>query len=495
MIFSSILFLCIFLPIMIIGYYVLPKKLKNGYLLLGSLFFYAWGEPKYIFIMLASIIGNYCFGMLIHYLAVKSATSENAPVPWAKKTALITAILFNLAILIYFKYFMLIVTTIDDLFHAELTIPEIVLPIGISFYIFKGISYLIDVYRVEGKKDEDGKLYTLAEKNPINLALYISLFPQLMAGPIGRYPDMKNALTERVTNVTTFSKGVERFIIGLAKKAIIANSIGEIADKIFASDTAYMGTPVAWLGAVFYTLYIYYDFSGYSDMAIGLGKIFGFDFLENFNYPYISKSITEFWRRWHISLSSWFRDYLYIPLGGSRTGNVYFNLLVVFLATGIWHGASWGFLVWGLWHGAFMLIERAFRGRELKFHVPAFVKWLYTMLIVTLGWVLFKLEELETAFSYIGTMFHVKNYPYTAFSLRYYLDNKMIVLFIFAVLAAVPWAQVLPRRLGSAIASVSLAEPSKPVCIIKRAVLLALLLLSMIFIVNSTYNPFVYFKF
>lgn len=480
---------------MIIGYYVLPKKLKNGYLLLGSLFFYAWGEPEYIFIMLASIVGNYCFGLLIHYFAVKFPKPGQAPATSVKRVTLIAAILFNLGILVYYKYFMLIITTIDDVFHAELTIPEIVLPIGISFYTFKGISYLIDVYRVEGKLDEGGEIRTLVEKNPINLALYISIFPQLMAGPIGRYPDMKDALAERVTNASTFSKGVERFVIGLAKKAIIANSIGEIADKIFASDTANMGTPVAWLGAVFYTLYIYYDFSGYSDMAIGLGKMFGFDFPENFNYPYLSKSITEFWRRWHISLSSWFRDYLYIPLGGNRTGNVYCNLLVVFLATGLWHGASWGFLVWGLWHGVFILIERALRGKEFKVRLPAFIKWLYTMLVVTLGWVLFKLEELKSALAYIGTMFHIKNNPYTSFSLRYYLDNKMIVLLIFAVLAAVPWAQVLPCRFGSAIAAASLAESSKPVCIIRRAVLLVLLLLSMIFIVNSTYNPFVYFKF
>ncbi len=495
MIFSSILFLCIFLPVMIVGYFVLPKKLKNVYLLLGSLFFYAWGEPKYIFIMLASIIGNYCFGMLLHYLAMKQSKPEQVPAPWAKRAVLIVAVLFNLGILIYFKYYMMIVTTISDLFQAELAVPEIVLPIGISFYTFKGISYLADVYRTEGNRDEDGKICTLAEKNPINLALYISMFPQLMAGPIGRYPDMKDALKERVTNASGFSKGIERFIIGLAKKAIIANSIGETADKIFASDITYLGTPAAWLGAIFYTLYIYYDFSGYSDMAIGLGKIFGFDFSENFNYPYISRSITEFWRRWHISLSSWFRDYLYIPLGGSRTGNVYFNLFVVFLATGIWHGASWGFLIWGVWHGIFMLIERAFRGKELKFRVPSFVKWLYTILVVTLGWVLFKLEEIEPALTYIGTMFHLRSSSYTAFSLRYYLDNKMIMLLILAVLAAVPWAQVLPRRIGSAIAAVSLAEPSKPVCIGRRVILLLLLLLSMIFIVNSTYNPFVYFKF
>lgn len=492
MVFSSILFLCIFLPIMIIGYYILPKKLKNIFLLLGSLFFYAWGEPKYVLLILLSIAGNYCFGILISRLAGKPEEKKQQS---AKKAVLVTAILYNLGILVYFKYFGLLVTTVDDLFHADLAIPEIILPIGISFYTFKSISYLVDVYRIEGTTDESGNVRTLVEKNPIDLALYVSMFPEIMSGPISRYQDIKGSLKEHVLSMSAFTAGVERFIIGLAKKAIIANSIGEVADKIFASEFSYMGTPVAWLGAILYTLQIYYDFAGYSDMAIGLGKIFGYDLMENFNYPYISKSVTEFWRRWHISLSSWFRDYLYIPLGGNRKGNVYFNLFVVFLATGIWHGAAWGFLVWGLWHGIFMLIERAFKGKELKFRLPGFVKWLYTMLVVTFGWVLFKLEDLMEALSYIGVMFHTKTHPYTAFSLRYYLDNKIIFILIIAVLAAIPWAQILPRRIGSAIAAVSIAEPGKPAVIIKRVLLLVLLLLSMIFIVSSTYNPFIYFKF
>jgi alginate O-acetyltransferase complex protein AlgI len=262
-----------------------------------------------------------------------------------------------------------------------------------------------------------------------------------------------------------------------------------------------MGMPVAWLGILCYTLQIYFDFSGYSDMAIGLGRIFGFDFLENFNYPYISKSISEFWRRWHISLSSWFRDYLYIPLGGNRRGNVYVNLLIVFLATGIWHGAAWSFLIWGLWHGLFMLIERYFRKRDKANpfeKVPAFVKWLYTMLIVMLGWVLFKLEDVPDTLAYIGAMFRFGRLPYTEFSARYYLDNKMIFLLIVAILACIPWKELipsLPTGIGGALGSFVSAGPGKPACAIRRILLILLLLISMLFIVNSTYNPFIYFRF
>ena len=477
---------------MIIGYYAVPKKFKNAYMLLGSLFFYTWGEPKYIFLIIASVIGNYFFGLAIYRLAKKQ---EEKKFVYAKKAVLIVSLLCNLGVLVYFKYFVLLVSTADELLHATLTIPEIVLPIGISFYTFKSISYVVDVYRTEGKKDEDGKTLTLVEKNPIDLALYISMFPEILSGPISRYKDVKDSLKEPKLSGAAFSSGIERFIVGLAKKAIIANSIGEVADKIFAMDLSYAGTLAAWLGAILYTLQIYYDFSGYSDMAIGLGKIFGYDLMENFNYPYISKSITEFWRRWHISLSTWFRDYLYIPLGGNRRGNVYFNLFVVFLATGIWHGAAWGFLIWGLWHGLFMLIERVFRNKKIKLQIPGFIKWVYAMLVVVFGWVLFKLEDINTALSYIGVMFHTKKYSYVAFSLRYYLDNKMIFILIAAVLAAVPWAQVLPRNFGSVIAAASIAKPAKPACIVKRILLIALLLLSMIFIVNSTYNPFIYFKF
>ncbi len=501
MVFSSNIFLFFFLPIMIIGYYILPKKLKNLYLLIGSLFFYAWGEPEYVFIMLASIAGNYSFGMLVHYVS-KAKNGQYSRRDLYRKLAILITVLYNLGILFYFKYFMFAVETVNEMVHANLTVPEIVLPIGISFYTFQGMSYVIDVYREENEADETGHITDYVQKNPINLALYISMFPQLIAGPIVRYKDIKNSLTNRKLTADSFAKGIERFIIGLAKKAILANSIGEVADKIFAGDYSMMGMSVAWLGAICYTLQIYYDFSGYSDMAIGLGKIFGFTFMENFNYPYISKSITEFWKRWHISLSTWFRDYLYIPLGGNRKGSkrTYTNLLAVFIATGIWHGAAWGFLIWGLWHGLFMIIERILRNKN----VPHLIKnskiqnvcrWFYTMLVVVFGWVLFKTVLLEDALTYLGVMLHISTPDYVAFSARYYLDNKLIFMIVAAIFAALPWKEFLPGKSGKLLKELNTLEATHSIVIIRRVLLLCLLVICMMFIMNSTYNPFIYFRF
>ncbi len=493
MVFSSTIFLCFFMPVMIIGFYILPKKLKNIYLLLGSLFFYAWGEPKYVFIMLASIAGNYCFGMLVHVLTGKEKL---------RRLAILFTVLYNLGILFYFKYFVFAVESVNEITGAGLTVPEIVLPIGISFYTFQGMSYVIDVYREDGIVNEQGERTVFVQKNPLNLALYISMFPQLIAGPIVRYKDIKESLTNRVLSASSFARGVERFIIGLAKKAILANSIGEVADKIFAGDYTMMGTGTAWLGAVCYTLQIYYDFSGYSDMAIGLGKIFGFDFMENFNYPYISRSITEFWRRWHISLSTWFRDYLYIPLGGNRKGlmRTYLNLLIVFLATGFWHGAAWGFIIWGLWHGVFMIIERVLRAKDVQHlikseKVRSVCDWLYTMLVVMLGWVLFKIVIMEDALSYIGVMLHTHTPDYVAFSTRYYLDNKLIFMLVIAILAAIPWKDILPGKAGILLNNINSLPAAHPAVIIRRVLLLCMLLICMMFIMNNTYNPFIYFRF
>jgi len=502
MVFSSIIFLCIFLPVMIIGYYLLPKKIKNVFLLLGSLFFYAWGEPIYIFLMLASIIGNYTFGMLLSHaskreekMGLASDVVGETGKSFMRKLVMVLAIAFDLGILVYFKYFNLLATTFQNLMKAQWSLPEIALPIGISFYTFQGLSYVIDVYREEGRLLENGERDSLVQKNFINLALYISMFPQLIAGPIVRYSDIRSSLSERTTDSNDFAEGVERFIVGLAKKVLLANTLGEVADQIFAGDVANLGTAVAWVGAICYTLQIFYDFSGYSDMAIGLGRIFGFRFMENFNYPYISKSITEFWRRWHISLSTWFRDYLYIPLGGNRRGNVYVNLLIVFLATGIWHGAAWGFLVWGLWHGLFMLLERVLRKKGVTIKAPGILKWIYTMLVVVFGWVLFKLEEVPAALAYMGRMLHINVGTYTDFSVGYYLNSKTVFFLVIAILAAVPWAQVLPRRLACSLSAFTLAQPGTIPSIIRRVVLLLLLVISLLFIVNSTYNPFIYFRF
>jgi len=483
MVFSSLTFICIYLPIMLIGYYLLPKKVRNIWLLFGSLFFYGWNEPKFLPIIAVSIVVNYFAGILL-------AKTDRAK----RKRILVPALILNLGSLIYFKYTVMIFETIESFSNGTVTIPEIILPLGISFYVFQSISYIVDVYRMEGSTSESGEAVSIVERNFIDYALYITMFPQILQGPIERYPKMKAYLKNPEVSLDNFAAGIERFIVGLAKKALLADTIGEVAESIFACDPAIMATSVAWLGAICYTIQIYYDFSGYTDMAIGLGKMFGFEFSENFNYPYISKSITEFWRRWHITLGAWFRDYLYIPLGGNRKGNVYLNLLIVFLATGIWHGAAWGFLVWGLWHGLFMLIERALKKKSFKYHLPNFFKWMYTMLAVTLGWVLFKIEDLEAALDYFATMFHTGSHTYNAFSVWFYLDKKLIFLLIAAAFAAIPWAQFTPRHISAYIARFADTKDGK-VCILRRAILLALLVLSMIFIVNSTYSPFIYFKF
>lgn len=468
-----------FLPAVLLGYYILPRKARNIWLLVASLGFYACGGPKHLIYLISSIIINFLLGILI------AKFSENRKI---QKAVLVISVIANIGSLLYFKYTGMLIETYNGLFAKKVDIPEIILPLGISFYTFQCLSYLIDVYRNDVEHTND----------PVRFALYIAMFPQLLQGPIIRYGEVKDALDHPVITSDDFVKGIERFITGLAKKAIIANTLGEVADKIFDIAPSNLGVSVAWLGAILYTLQIYFDFAGYTDMAIGLGKMFGFSFRENFNYPYISRSVTEFWRRWHISLSNWFRDYLYIPLGGNRRGNVYVNLLIVFLATGIWHGAAWGFLVWGLWHGMFMLIERALKGRTLPFTIPAvlatILKWGYTMLAVTLGWVLFKIEDINEALSYIRVMFGLDRHDYNAFSVRFFLDARLMFFLVIACLASVPWAQVLPRMISAHIAE--FAESNRTVPRIGRHVCLILLLvISFIFIVNTTYSPFIYFQF
>lgn len=500
MVFSTIIFLCVFLPIVIIGYYLVPKSAKNMFLLICSLFFYAWGEPVYVLIMLASIAYNYLFGMFI------ANTRQD-------KLWMIISVVVNLLVLGVFKYSGFFIENIDKVIPNLLHVPDIALPIGISFYTFQGMSYCIDVYR-----DKE-----MVQKNPVNLALYIAMFPQLIAGPIVRYSDIRTELTGRSHNAEMFSEGAGRFIIGLSKKAILANTLGAVATNIMSEDLQTMGAGVAWIGAIFYTLQIYFDFSGYSDMAIGLGKIFGFHFSENFNYPYISKSIREFWRRWHISLSSWFRDYLYIPLGGSRRGNVYLHLLIVFLATGIWHGAAWGFVLWGLWHGFFIIAERVVsnhknNGSKTKSGIqgPACIKkilgWIYTMLVVVVGWVLFALVSVRKTVQYLMVMFGMQKNAFVAYSPSYYLDKKTICIFVIALFACVPWKQVWHKWAGNDKAENEKIENEKiendklckgnrtfaqtPVGMIgQKIVLLLLLVLCFVFIITGSYNPFIYFRF
>ena len=337
------------------------------------------------------------------------------------------------------------------------------------------MSYIIDIYRNDGK----------VNKNPFSVALYISLFPQLVAGPIIKYKTIDDQIRNRKESLEFFSYGINRFVIGLAKKVIIADILAGMADNIFNLYYSGIDMPTAWIGAICYTFQIYYDFSGYSDMAIGLGYMFGFEFMENFNYPYISKSITEFWRRWHISLSTWFKEYLYIPLGGNRRGNIYFNLFVVFLVTGIWHGAAWTFILWGLWHGFFILIERAIRNKEWYINVPRTIKYIVTMLIVILGWVLFRADNLEQAIGFIKTMFGFSKAIDITFEYSYFINKKLVFWIVISILGAVPFANNNLKKY----------KKSKNFEVLSTIIISLLFIISIIFVVNSTYSPFIYFQF
>ncbi len=471
MVFSSAVFLFMFLPFVLFGYHFIREKYRNIFLLLVSLLFYAWGGPKYVLLMGLSILINYLGGLLID-----SIPKENDM--GIRKLLFAVVILLNLGILIYFKYTNFIVDSVNSILKTNIVIRNIMLPIGISFYTFQGLSYIIDLYRGQVK----------VQKKLINLALYIALFPQLVAGPIVRYIDVNEQIENRDYNLEGYTIGVKRFIIGLSKKVIIANQVGMVVDEIFSLPANQNSIGIAWLGIICYTLQIYFDFSGYSDMAIGLGKIFGFDFQENFNYPYISKSISEFWRRWHISLSSWFRDYLYIPLGGNRKGNVYFNLLIVFLATGIWHGAAWNFVVWGIWHGIFIVIERLFRNSNKKVKIPSFIKWLYTMLIVIIGWVLFRAPNLGYAIQYLGVMFGIIASEKVGFTIMWYLTGRIIFALSIGIIASIPLVDLFRKK-------VKVLEGTYLELAIENTWLVVLLGISIILVMTSTYNPFIYFRF
>ncbi len=484
MLFSSPTFLFAFLPINLLIYFLLPPsciRLKNIVLLLFSLLFYAWGEVFYVLVMLLSIFTNYVIGRCI-FRDKHSAFYKNF---W-----LSVGITLNLLLLISFKYANFIIDNINTLLTisgSTLTfhLAPIHLPLGISFFTFQAISYIVDIYRDE----------VPAQKSLINLALYISLFPQLIAGPIVRYHDIAKQISKRTHSIDTFSYGVQRFIYGLAKKMLIANPLGEVADSIFILSGDELTMPLAWIGILSYTLQIFFDFSGYSDMAIGLGRMFGFNFLENFNYPYISTSIREFWRRWHISLSTWFRDYVYIPLGGGRVcaARVYFNLLFVFILTGFWHGASWNFMIWGLFHGFFITCEHAGFSRILiKFWKP--IQHIYVLLIVIIGWVFFRIEELSDALNYIKTMIDFTNFQTTGLEFARVISYEGVYAFIAGIIISMPTSHLLKRtvtkRCGESIIKAFL-------CINIPKLLLLMLLFAMCIlkISSSTYNPFIYFRF
>ena len=470
MVFSSSIFLFVFLPVALLGYYLLKESYRNLFLLLVSFVFYAWAGPKYLILLLISILINYVFVLI--FSAMKNSGKRG------RRVMLFLGVAANLSMLFYFKYYNFFFRTVNRIAKTSFPLKDIALPLGISFFTFCGISYLVDVYK--------GK--TEAQKNPLNIALYLSFFPKLAQGPITRYGDMAGQIEKRTCSVEKFSEGVWRFTIGLAKKVVIANQLGAMVDKIYAVPADQNSAAVAWIASIGYTMQIYFDFSGYSDMAVGLGKMFGFDIMENFNYPYVSKNISEFWRRWHISLSSWFRDYLYIPLGGNRTGNVYVNLFIVFAVTGLWHGAAWNFVVWGLWHGLFILLERFLRNRHIEIPLPNAVKILLTFFIVNLGWVLFRAPNFSYAAKMAGVMFGAVPAMNTGITLGWYLTPKVAFVLALAVLASVPWKKAAPKFAG-------LLEGTYAQVIVKDVCTVVLLAVSVMLVMTSTYNAFIYFKF
>ncbi len=471
MLFSSITFLYIFLPVVCLLYLVTKKELHNSILLIASIIFYAWGEPKYLAIMLVTIIVNYYGAILVD----KFKNNK-----YKAKTALIGTILVDLGFLIYFKYFDFIISNINSIFHSHIDLLEIIMPIGISFYTFQALSYLIDVYRNEVK----------VQKDFYKLALYISLFPQLIAGPIVKYHDIEAQIENRDVTFDKVSLGAKRFIIGLSKKIIIANTLGSVADKIFTQFPDTFSPLIAWLGAICYSFQLFFDFSGYSDMAIGLGLIFGFKFLENFNYPYISKSITEFWRRWHISLSTWFKNYVYISLGGNRKGLIKTlrNLGIVFLLTGIWHGASWNFVIWGVWNGFFIILEKILgvgKKDEILSGAKRIFRHIYTILIFVSGWVIFRSDDMTYAFTYLKNMFGMIKVHDVLYPLAYYVDRFEIIILAVAILCSTP---IFSKMIQN-------SEENKTLKAFVNLWLIFLLVFSTMFIANSTYNPFIYFRF
>lgn len=474
MVFSSMVFIWGFLPILLIFYFISPKKIRNYILLVFSLLFYAWGEPKYIILMLVSILANYLFGLLI-------ARKRPRKKDYQRKIVLVLSILFNLGLLGFFKYSNFFIDNLNNVFGLSIHTLNVALPIGISFYTFQIMSYVIDLYRKEIK----------VQKNILNLALYISFFPQLIAGPIVKYRDIEKQLKSRTITVEKFAYGIKRFIYGLGKKVILANNLALIADLIFDSGANTITTPYAWLGIIAYSLQIFFDFSGYSDMAIGLGSMFGFTFMENFNLPYLSSSITEFWRRWHISLSTWFKEYLYIPLGGNRKGKkrTYLNLWIVFLATGIWHGAAWTFVIWGILHGLFIFIERLGFKKFLDNH--KIIGHIYTLFAVLIGWVFFRAETIGEAMTYLATMFGFTNNVLIFNPVRISNIKTPIIILLAILLSGI--LQVVIKKLCEKKkiedSFLKVKKYSEPLLFV------AILGLSIMILISNTYNPFIYFRF
>ena len=479
MVFSSMTFIFVFLPVLLFIYLVAKKELRNPILLFASIIFYAWGEPKYLAIMLMTILINYIGAIAIDKVFKQEEKTNRFFKIFSPKVLLVLTIIANLSFLFYFKYFNFLITNINLLFRSNLDPLNVIMPIGISFYTFQALSYIIDVYKREVE----------VQKDVYKLALYICLFPQLIAGPIVKYHDVADQIEEREVNFEKVNIGVKRFVIGLSKKVLIANTLGAVANNIFSQSPDTFTHGAAWLGAIAYTFQIYFDFSGYSDMAIGLGLIFGFKFLENFNYPYISKSITEFWRRWHISLSTWFKQYVYIPLGGNKQGltKTCKNLGIVFLLTGIWHGAAWNFIFWGLWHGFFIILEKIlnvkeFEKQEHPFYIEG-LRHLICILIFTIGWVFFRADNLNYAMKYLASMFGSFEVSSSAYHISHYINTAEIIVFAFALLCCVPLFKNM----------INIENKIAKACV--NLWLLFIFILSTISLAAGTYNPFIYFRF
>ena len=476
MVFSSVLFLFRFLPIFMICYFLVPRNMKNLVLFLGSLVFYAWGEPVYIFLMLFSTISDFVWGRLIEEYRGEDRS----------RIFLLCSVVINLFILGFFKYADFLLQTVNTVFGTSIPLLGLPLPIGISFYTFQTMSYVIDVYRGDAK----------AQRNILQFGVYVTMFPQLIAGPILKYHQIEKYLQERRSDLDAISYGAKRFVTGLAKKVLLANNLGLLWTQISSLKNDQMSVLMAWIGIVAYAFQIYFDFSGYSDMAIGLGRMFGFYFLENFNFPYMSKTITEFWRRWHISLSSWFREYVYIPLGGNRKGLVrqLFNIMVVWMLTGLWHGANWNFVLWGVYYGVLLMIEKLFLLKWLD-KLPNWIGHIYSMFLVVIGWTIFAQTDIHQLGEYLKTMFGIGHVAVADSDFLYFLGSNAVLL--VALIAASIDYRVWMRRLkqGKDATVYDAIATSKGWTIAKPVLMVVFLLVSFAFLVGDSYNPFLYFRF
>lgn len=504
MVFSSIIFLLFFLPLAILGYFIVPKKIHNVYLLLISLVFYFWGENWLVWIIIVRTIIDYFCALLIEGIIpirIKKYCTSGKTLLTIRKLALFISIFSNLAFLGYFKYFNFFIDNFYiTLQHFDINasvlgnFPKIALPLGISFYTFQSMSYTLDVYYKKVK----------ATINYFNFACYVVLFPQLVAGPIVRYLDIENQLKNRDVSSDDFFYGIKRFTYGLAKKVLIANNVAHIVNQIFTIPAEHIYFSVAWFGVIAYSLQLYFDFSGYSDMAIGMGRMFGFKFPENFNYPYVSQSIQEFWRRWHISLSTWFRDYLYIPLGGNRCGKfrMHMNLVLVFFLCGFWHGASWNFIIWGIYHGVFLILERVGLDKILN-KTPKIIRHLYTLIVVMFSWVIFRADTLSYGVEYLTAMIMpipAKADSFIAYPITMYANRLTVIVIIIGILvsmSAFPWAQKhYDNRLKKSWFS-SFSDNTIDIghSFITLITIMSLLLLSLANLSIGGFNPFLYFRF